>query len=308
MSAADGSPVTGAGTVTVATAEEAAGGRGEPQPVLGWLRFFRSELHIVFRRRRNLALLAVAVAFPLLMGIVLKIAAPSGGGAGDTTTQAFFSQLAGNGIFLSFIALSTMLTLVLPLIVGMVAGDSVAGEAGHGTLRYLLAVPAGRTRLLAVKYAAIVAFGLCVSFLVAAVALAVGDMLFPIGPVTLLSGNTVSLMSGMLRLLLCTLYVAAAMAQLGAIGLAISTLTEHAIGAIAAVLVTVVASEVAVSVPQLAVAAPFLPTYWWVGFDGLLRTPIDTSGVARGLLSFAVYAVLAVLCAWARFTSMDVTS
>jgi ABC-2 type transport system permease protein len=310
-SAIDGSALGGSAHGSAQAAGSAggkAGQRREPRPVLGWLRFFRSELKLVFRRKRNLALLGVGAAFPLLIGVVLKVAAPSGGGGGDTTTQAFFSQLAGNGIFLSFIALSTLLTLVLPMIVAMVAGDSVAGEAGHGTLRYLLAVPAGRTRLLAVKYATIVVFGLCASFLVAAVALAVGAALFPIGPVTLLSGNTVSLASGVLRLVLCTLYVAAAMAQLGAIGLAISTLTEHAIGAIAAVLVLVIASEVAVSVPQLAAAAPYLPTYWWAGFDSLLRAPVDTSAVARGLLSFAVYAVLSGLFAWARFTSMDVTS
>jgi ABC-2 type transport system permease protein len=272
------------------------------------LRFFRSELRIVFRRKRNLVLLAVAAAFPLLLGIVLKVSAPGGGGPNDTTTGAFFSQLAGNGIFLSFIALSTMLTLVMPMLMSVVAGDSVAGEAGYGTLRYLLAVPAGRTRLLAVKYAALVAFGLCMTFVVSAVSLAVGAALFPIGPVTLLSGNTVSLADGLLRLFLVTLYVAAAMAQLGAIGLFISTLTEHPIGAIAAVLVLVVASEIAASVPQLATVAPYLPTYWWVGFDALLRSPLDTSTLVKGLLSYAVYAVLAALSAWARFTSADVTS
>ena len=71
-------------------------------------------------------------------------------------------QLAGNGVFLSFIALTIMLTLVLPLVVAVVSGDSIAGEAGYGTLRYLLTVPAGRTRLLSVKYAAVVIFGLAV--------------------------------------------------------------------------------------------------------------------------------------------------
>jgi ABC-2 type transport system permease protein len=273
-----------------------------------WLRFFRSELVIAFRRKRNLALLAVLVAFPLLLGIVLKVSAPSSGGPNSTTNAAFFSQLAGNGIFLSFIALSTMLTLVLPMVVAVVAGDSIAGEAGIGTLRYLLAVPAGRTRLLAVKYAVAVAFGLGATFLVSATSLAVGAALFPIGPVTLLSGDTVSLADGLLRLALITVYVAVAMAQLGALGLAISTLTDHAIAAIAAILVLVIASEVAVSVPQLASVAPYLPTYWWAGFDALLRSPLDTTALAKGLLSFGVYAVLAFLCAWARVTSSDVTS
>jgi hypothetical protein len=42
--------------------------------------------------------------------------------------------------------------------VAVVAGDSMAGEAGYGTLRYLLAVPAGRVRLLTVKYARRVQF------------------------------------------------------------------------------------------------------------------------------------------------------
>ena len=222
--------------------------------------------------------------------------------------MAFFNQLAGNGVFLTFIALSTLLILILPVVVAVVAGDSVAGEAGYGTLRYLLAVPAGRTRLLAVKYAAIVTFGLCATFIVSAVALIAGAALFPVGPVTLLSGTTVSLPDGLVRLLFVTLYVAAAMAALGAIGLAVSTMTEHAIGAIATVMILVVASEVVDNVPQLAAAGPYLPTHWWLSFDALLRAPVDTSTLLRGLLSFAVYALIFCSIAWARFTSADVTS
>ena len=140
-------------------------------------------------------------------------------------------------MFLSFIALTIMLTLVLPLVIAVVSGDSIAGEAGYGTLRYLLTVPAGRARLLSVKYAAVVIFGLASCLLVPRSSLIVGVALFPVGPVTLLSGTTVSLADGLLRLLFVTLYVAAGMAALGAIGLAISTLTEHPIGAIAAILI-----------------------------------------------------------------------
>ena len=120
-----------------------------------WLRFFRSELRQVFLRRRNLLLLAVAALFPILIGVGLRLAShPRGGGGGGGLS--FVTQLTGNGIFLSFIALTILLTLVMPVVVAVVAGDLIAGEAGYGTLRYLLAVPAGRTRLLAVKYAVIV--------------------------------------------------------------------------------------------------------------------------------------------------------
>jgi ABC-2 type transport system permease protein len=272
-----------------------------------WLRFFRSELRQVFLRRRNQMLLGVAALFPILIGVGLRLAShPRGGGGGGGLS--FVTELTGNGIFLSFIALTILLTLVMPVVVAVVAGDSIAGEAGYGTLRYLLAVPAGRTRLLAVKYSVIVVFALAVTFVVTGVALAIGAVLFPIGPVTLLSGTTVSLAEGILRLVFVSLYVAAAMASLGAIGLAISTLTEHAIGAIAALAIFVVASEVADQVPQFAVIQPYLPTHWWNSFDSLLRAPIDSSTLLKGLLSFAVYLVIFGSFAWARFTTADVTS
>jgi ABC-2 type transport system permease protein len=72
--------------------------------------------------------------------------------------------------------------------------------------------------------------------------------------------------------------------------------------------VIALASEVADSVSQLDVIHPYLPTHWWLSFDSLLRTPIDTSTLLKGLLSFGVYAVLCCAFAWARFTSADVTS
>jgi ABC-2 type transport system permease protein len=274
------------------------------------LRLFTNELRITFFRRRNQLLLLVAALFPLLIGIGLKAAAPHGGGGNGpgSGSAAFFNQLAGNGVFLTFIALSLLLILVLPVVVAVVAGDSIAGEAGYGTLRYLLAVPAGRTRLLIVKYATIVVWCTAAVFIVAAIALVVGAVLFPVGPVTLLSGDTVSLGAGLVRVLLVTLYICAAMAAIGAVGLAISTFTEHSIGAIAALMILIVTSEVVDTIPQFAVVAPYLPTHWWNSFDALLRTPVDTTTLWHGLLSFAVYAVLFFLIAWARFTSSDVTS
>jgi ABC-2 type transport system permease protein len=298
---------------TISQAEAPAGATDGREPagyVRGNLRFFRNELRLVFFRRRNQLLLAVVVLFPLLIGIGLKLAAPHGGGGGGPSSggAAFFNQLAGNGVFLTFIALSLLLILVLPVVMSVISGDSVAGEAGYGTLRYLLTVPAGRTRLLAVKYLAIVVWGVVATFIVSVVALLVGVILFPVGPVTLLSGTTVSLGAGLVRVLFVTLYVCAAMAALGAIGLAVSTFTEHAIGAIAAVMILVVASEVVDQIPQFAPVAPYLPTHWWNSFDALLRTPVDTTTLWHGLLSFAIYAAVFCAIAWARFTSADVTS
>jgi len=302
---------------TISQAEVPAGATGGREPVAyvrGNLRFFLNELRLVFFRRRNQLLLAVVVLFPLLIGIGLKLAAPrshggEGGGGGPASGgAAFFNQIAGNGVFLTFIALSLLLILVLPVVIAVISGDSVAGEAGYGTLRYLLTVPAGRTRLLAVKYLTIVVWAVTATVIVSAVALIVGVILFPVGPVTLLSGTTVSLGAGLVRVLLVTLYVCAAMAALGAIGLAVSTFTEHAIGAIAAVMILVVASEVVDQIPQFAPVARYLPTHWWNSFDSLLRTPVETTTMWHGLLSFGVYAAVFCAIGWARFTSGDVTS
>jgi ABC-2 type transport system permease protein len=276
-------------------------------PVIHWIRFLCSELSLIFLRWRNLALLAVLAAIPVLIGVALKLSAsPAGGGSGQG--PAFIGQVAGNGVFLALLSLTVLLTLVLPLVVAVVAGDSVAGEAGHGTLRYLLAIPAGRTRLLGIKYVAVVIFCLAACGVVTAMSLAMGAALFPVGPVTLLSGTTISLGAGLLRLVFVTLYVAGAMAALAAIGLAVSTLTEHPIGAIAAVLVLALASEVTDSVPQFAVVHPYLPTHWWLSFDALLRSPIAWPELLHGLTSFGIYVIIFGAIAWARFTTADVTS
>jgi ABC-2 type transport system permease protein len=274
--------------------------------VNSWLRLLGSELRLVFGRRRNQALLAVLAAIPILIGVALRLQARSGGGDGGG--PAFLSQVTGNGVFLALAALTVLLILVLPLAVAVVAGDSVAGEAGLGTLRYLLAVPAGRTRLLFIKYTSVVIFGLSACLLVAAVSVIIGAALFPVGPVTLLSGATVPLAAGLLRVLLVTLYVAAAMAALGAIGVAVSTLTEHAIAAMAAILVIVVGSEVTDSVSQFAVIHPYLPTHFWLSFDALLRSPVDWTSAAHGLVSFGAYVIIFGSVAWARLTTADVTS
>jgi ABC-2 type transport system permease protein len=302
MSTVEASPLQGGVAPT-------AGGTARRGVVRPWLRMLRSELGLIFRRWRNLLLLAVLVGIPVLLGIALRVSVPrGGGGGGGGLGAAFLFQVAGNGVFLAFLALTIMLTLVLPLVVAVVSGDSLAGEASAGTLRYLLVVPAGRARLLSVKYAGIVVFSLISCLLVAVSALIMGVALFPVGPVTLLSGTTVPLSEGLLRLLFVVLYVSAAMAMLGAIGLAISSLTEHPIAAIAAIMIIAVASEVSDQIPQFAVVQPYLPTHWWLSFDSLLRTPIDTTELTHGLLSIGVYIVIFCSIAWAKFSNADITS
>jgi ABC-2 type transport system permease protein len=271
-------------------------------------RLLWSELKLVFGRPRNRAILGVLVIMPIAFGVLFRLtinSVSSNGGGGP----AFLNELAGNGVFLALVVLTFMLgLLMLPLAVAVVAGDAIAGEASLGTLRGLLVVPAGRVRLLAVKYAAIVIFCAAACLLITVVALIMGLALFPAGPVTTLSGTTITLGTGVLRVLVVAAYSAAALASLGAIGLAASTLTQHPVGAIAGLLVLVVASEIADQVPQLSAIHPYLPSHFWMSWDGLFRAPVDWSGVTHGLLSFAIYLVIFGGVAWARFTTADITS
>src|SRR3954452_22399618 len=117
-------------------------------------RFFRSELRLIFSRRRNQAGLLVLAGVPILIAIAVKVSSAGNERGGPD----FFSSITENGLFVALAALTIELGLFLPLAVAAISGDSVAGEANIGTLRYLLTVPVQRARLLGVKYAAIVIF------------------------------------------------------------------------------------------------------------------------------------------------------
>ncbi|HEX8930816.1 MAG TPA: ABC transporter permease, partial [Actinomycetota bacterium] len=252
-------------------------------------RLLRSELGMVFRRRRNLVLLVVLALIPALIGTAIKLSSDS---PGPGEGPPFIDRIAGNGLFLSLTAMVVVLPLFLPLAVSVVSGESVAGEASLGTLRYLLVVPVSRTRLLAVKYAGAVAYCLAAAFVVAAVGTLMGALLFPIGPVTLLSGTQVSYGAGLARLALVALYIAAMMAGLAAIGLFVSTLTESAIAAMATTAVLSVLSQVLNQVPQLDWLAPWLFSHYWLDYGDLLRDPIATGGVTKGLAATAAYVLV----------------
>ena len=272
----------------------------------GELRFVGSELRLVFGRRRNQMLLLALAAIPVVIGLAIRFAAhPHGDGGGG---PAFIGQVAGNGLVLAFAALIVVLPFFLPLAVSVVAGDAIAGEANTGTLRYLLVVPVARGRLIVVKYVGILAFALVAALLVAAAAVVIGVLLFPVGPVTLLSGTEVSFAAALWRVLLVACYVGAMLAGVGAIGLFISTLTEVPIAAMAATAVVPIAAQILGQIPQIAWLHPWLPTRWWFAFGDLLRAPIATGDITRGLLSQLGYVVVVGLLAWARLTTKDVSS
>jgi ABC-2 type transport system permease protein len=271
-------------------------------PFRGVPRFFGSELALVFGRRRNVALLVVLGLVPILISVAVKLDRNSSPGG------SIFGGITQNGLFAALAAFLVAGPLFLPIVVSVVAGDAVAGEAGLGTLRYLLAVPVGRARLLGVKLAAIVTWCVACVVAVAVTGVLAGLVLFPSGEVTLLSGRTVSYAEGLGRLPLVAAYVAGMVVMVGALGLFVSTLTEVPVAAMAATLTLTVSSEVADAVPQLGAIHRGLPTHYWLKWVDLLREPLRAADIGTGLLVTLVYVALFVSAAWARFGSKDVTS
>ena len=95
--------------------------------------------------------------------------------------------------------------------------------------------------------------------------------------------------------------------SLGAIGLFISTLTEQPIGATIALLLLTITSQILDQIPQLSSIHRYLPTHYWMRFDGLLRDPADYRTMLPGLLCALAYTAIFSAAAWARFTSKDVS-
>jgi ABC-2 type transport system permease protein len=305
MSPADPLPVDG-GTASSTPLDPAVpdttasvGRRGPGLALLG------SEIVVLFRRVRTIALLSALALIPILLAVAVRVTTDDAGGGGG---PAFLGDITQNGLFVSLTALTVAIPLFLPLTVGVVAGDTIAGEASLGTLRYLLVTPVGRVRLLLVKYAGAALFCLVGTLVVVVVGAIAGAALFPVGPVTLLSGQTIGVGDYAGRMLLMALYVTISLLGLSAIGLFASTLTSVPVGAMAATIVLSTVAQIVDALPQLEFLDPWLFTHYWLGFADLLRDPISWSNFADNALLQAGYVAVFGALALGRFTTKDVLS
>jgi ABC-2 type transport system permease protein len=260
------------------------------------LRLLSSEVGMLLRRRRNQLMLLVLASIPVIIAVAVKLTshgANPGGLIGD---------IVDNGIFVAFTALVVVIPVFLPMAVAVVIGESVAGEANSGTLRYLLVVPVSRTRLLATKFMAVAIWCLLIASVVAVTGVLIGFVLFPQGNVTLLSGTRVSLLDALGRLVVVVGYAALMMLTI------ISTLTEVPIAAMAATLAIAITMQVLVAVPQLHSIEPLLISGAFLDFADLLRDPLSFGGLQHGVLLALAYLVIFCSLAWARFSTKDISS
>lgn len=263
-----------------------------------------NELALLFRRRRTWAMLLALGAVPVLIAVAVRLTSGPPTGRGP----AFLDQIASNGLFTAVTGLLVCIPLFLPLTVSVVAGDSIAGEAGTGTLRYLLTASVSRAKLLLVKFIVAAVFCLSATVMVALCGLGIGAALFSLGPVTLLSGTSISAVAGVGRVLLIALYVALSLLGFAALGLFVSTLTDAPVGAMAAVAVLAVAAQILDQLPQLDWLHPWLFTHYWLNFVDILRDPIQWSSFGHNALLQGGYLLVFGTLAYGRFASKDIVS
>jgi ABC-2 type transport system permease protein len=229
-------------------------------------------------------------------------------------------------------ALALVLPVFLPVAVALVAGDSIAGEAAAGTLRYLLIRPVGRTRLLLAKLTAVVAYVLLAVAAVTLTSYITGVILFgskppeavgqpgnfsagvPTGGVqpgssaTSLSGAPLTLTQLLERVAGAMALIIVSMLGVAAIALFLSTVTDSVMGAAFGSLATLVGSEVLVTLNAAAAIQPYLPTRYWLAWIDFFRQPVFWRDIQRGLGIQAVYVVVFLAAAWANFSTKDITA
>ena len=266
------------------------------------------ELVKLLRRPRTWVVILLLDALPTLVAVLLAVTdvAPRPGEG-----PAFLSAILANGRLFPAAALAIVLPLFLPVSVAVVAGDAIAGEAQAGTLRYLLARPVGRTRLLVAKLVSTLVFVFLAVVVVTVTAYFVGTRLFgnePLAVTTSVSGSSLTPRDAVLRTLLTMVYVALSMLGVAAAALFLSTVTDSPLAAALGALAVLVTSTLLLTLDAARALQPYLPTRYWLAFVDLFRQPILWRDVLRGVGLQAVYVVVLLGAAWANFTTKDVKS
>lgn len=276
-----------------------------------------AELSKQTRRPRAWVTLLVIGAIPALLTLVIGATRPAlAERVGD------FGSVVSNttGLTMPLISLSAMLLFMLPLAVAVFAGECVAGEASWGSLRYLLARPVARWRVLAAKTAVAALYSFAAVALVVVVSLATGALAFGVHPLTMLdlqhttpfvvASAKLSPLTALARTGLAAAYVLATLASTFAFALLLSTLTVRPFSAVAGAVGFGLVSRALDNVPGLHSLSPWLPvtdeaSNLWTGF---FTQPMQTGGISHALVVQAVYTAVFLLAALTWFARSDVLS
>jgi len=268
-----------------------------------------------FHRPKAYATLGIVASFSLVLTVALALT-----GSGQTE---FVGDLPlqmvprASGYSVPIIALSSTMKFFLPLAVALFAGESVAGEAGWGSLRYVMARPVSRTRVLWSKAAVAGVLSLVSVMIITVVSLVVGAMAFGLHPLPIVDGRasapdhvvsaTISGGAMLGSLALSTLYVTAGMASIFAAAFFLSTTTRRPLVAVAGGVGLTIISRIFNGdyLPGVSVVNKYMPNNDIDLWQHLFLRPAATDGFVHFLLLQLVYFVVLMGLAQWWFTRKD---
>ncbi|MEV7201847.1 ABC transporter permease [Streptomyces griseoluteus] len=265
----------------------------------------RVELVRQLGRRRTLVMGAVLAALPL---VLLAAFAIGGDPAGRGRRISLMDTATASGANFAAVSLFVSAGFLLVIPVALFCGDTVASEAGWSSLRYLLAAPVPRARLLWSKLVVGLGLSLAAMILLPTVALAVGTAAYGWGPLLVPTGGAVEPGTAVGRLAAVVLYLF--VSQLVTAGLAfwLSTRTDAPLGAVGGAVGLTIVGNVLDAVTALGHWRDFLPAHWQFAWADLLQPHAEWAGMAQGASVSVTYALVLFALAFRGFTRKDIVS
>ncbi|MER0429271.1 ABC transporter permease [Streptomyces microflavus] len=264
------------------------------------------------RRRRTLLMGGILAALPFILIVAFAIGGTpdgedGGGGRGggrinlmDVATESA-ANFAATSLFVS-----AGFLLVVP--VALFCGDTVASEASWASLRYLLAAPVPRVRLLWSKLVVALGFSLAAMVLLPLVALAAGTVAYGWGPLKLPTGGALAAGDTVPRLALVVAFIF--VSQLVTAGLAfwLSTKTDAPLGAVGGAVGLTIVGNVLDAVTALGSWRDFLPAHWQFAWADALQPELEWGGMIKGAAISVTYALILFALAFRGFSRKDIVS
>ncbi|MBY8342438.1 MULTISPECIES: ABC transporter permease [Streptomyces] len=265
----------------------------------------RVELIRQLKRRRTLVMGAILAVLPFVLVIAFAIGGdPSG--RNDTVTLMDTATASGANFAAVNLFVSAGFLLVVP--VALFCGDTVASEASWSSLRYLLAAPVPRARLLWSKLVVALGLSLAAMVLLPVVALAVGTAAYGWGPLQIPTGGALDTGTAAQRLLVVVAYIF--VSQLVTAGLAfwLSTKTDAPLGAVGGAVGLTIVGNVLDAVTALGHWRDFLPAHWQFAWADAVQPHPEWSGMIQGTAISITYALVLFALAFRGFARKDVVS
>ena len=267
----------------------------------------RAEMRRQASRRRT----QLALGFMVLLPLIILAAFEFGGGDDESEGGAFGSLVdlaTSGGLNFALFCLAVSAGFLLVVVVALFCGDTVAGEASWGSLRYLLAVPVPRARLLAVKLIVALAYSALALLILTATGLLAGTLRYGWHPLGSAVAAEIPPGQGLLRLFGIAGYLAVTMLVVAGLAFLLTVLTDAPLGAVGGAVMLWILSSILDQITALGGLRTVLPTHYSDAWMGLLSTPPQVDDLVKGAISAVVYATLCWGVAFWRFTRKDVTS